>query len=292
MKSYSIKINNDKIIEYLEDEFKNLNLDNIFYCTKKFKNYKNLIIHYKGQYISIFEHNLTDILSNCILSFYENKFIEKIINYNYFYFNDIEKKEIKKNCIRIITNNKSDDINLRKDILWNCIYDYILENKNIVLQGFINFRISNYKKILDNVVDLCVNNFIIDREYHQFVDLLNIYINSKPCQTDTVNLIYIKNSTILLDNNKKIIPYSDTGFNAKYLSDITFSENDNVLNTLLYLIPKEINIHLIAEYDEFIKTLELIFDGKVNICTDCNICKTYKILENAKSEQIGKLTKL
>ena len=61
------------------------------------------------------------------------------------------------------------------------------------------------------------------------------------------------------------------------MSDITFSSNDYALNTLLTLLPKKIYIHLLDNYvDEFVHTLGLIFDGRVEICTDCDICKLYK----------------
>ena len=43
-------------------------------------------------------------------------------------------------------------------------------------------------------------------------------------------------------------------FNAKYLSDISFSSNDIALNSLLNLLPKKIYIHLVDnKIDEFIK---------------------------------------
>ena len=61
------------------------------------------------------------------------------------------------------------------------------------------------------------------------------------------------------------------------MSDITFSTSDIALNTLLNIIPKKIYIHLIDEkIDEFITTLELIFEHRIVMCTDCNICRIYK----------------
>ena len=61
------------------------------------------------------------------------------------------------------------------------------------------------------------------------------------------------------------------------MSDISFSSNDYALNTLLNLVPKKITIHLIDGYvDEFINTLKLIFQDKVQICEDCDICLLYK----------------
>ena len=74
-----------------------------------------------------------------------------------------------------------------------------------------------------------------------------------------------------------MINIEDNILNGKYLSDITFSQNDCALNTLLNLVPNKIYIHLIDDnIDEFINTIKLIFDDRVTFCTDCSICKIYK----------------
>ena len=84
-------------------------------------------------------------------------------------------------------------------------------------------------------------------------------------------------ATEVADENKQIIEDSKDIFEAKYLSDISFSSNDYTLNTLLSLLPKKIHIHLIDDYmDEFIDTLQTIFENKVFICKDCDICRIYK----------------
>ena len=81
-----------------------------------------------------------------------------------------------------------------------------------------------------------------------------------------------------VDENKEIIMVANDGLNTKYLSDISFSSNDYTLNTLLSLLPKKIYIHLIDScIDEFINTLQAIFESRVNICTDCDICNLYKV---------------
>ena len=73
-------------------------------------------------------------------------------------------------------------------------------------------------------------------------------------------------------------------YKAKYLSDITFSSNDYTLNSLLSLLPKKIYIHLIDNnIDEFINTLQTVFENRIHICTDCNICKLYKNSIKSKS---------
>ena len=91
-----------------------------------------------------------------------------------------------------------------------------------------------------------------------------------------MHIVYFKDNPILLDESKTPIPISDEIPDAKYLSDISFSKNDYILNTLLNLLPKKIYVHLVEhDIDEFLNTLILIFENRIELCTDCNICSLY-----------------
>ena len=162
------------------------------------------------------------------------------------------------------------------------IQKYLLDNKNIFLEGVVNFRINKYVAILDNIVDMAVNKYIIEKEYKEFINLLKIYVNSSQAKTDILHLIYLNGESILLDKEKHIVKLENNINNAKYLSDISFSSNDIALNTLLSLLPTKIEIHIIDKEDEFINTLKLIFENRIRLCTDCNICKTYRTLQLCK----------
>ena len=114
--------------------------------------------------------------------------------------------------------------------------------------------------------------------------VLKLYINSQNNNSNIVHLIYKDSDSILLDENKNIILNSEELFNAKYLSDISFSSNDIALNSLLTLLPKKIYIHLIDnKIDEFINTLQLIFENRVSICLNCELCNLYRYNKNPVS---------
>lgn len=277
MKSICIKTNNENLLNYLLNELNYIEIKPVLISTNKFKNYKNIIIHYSGNDNQKFIHEVSCILSCLVIDELEEKFIKQSLIKNYFYFDSDERKHIIEICFEIFT----DDFNLYFDKKYNCLINdfesYLTNNKSIVLDGFLNFRIKDYLKILENVVDEAVNNFVIEKEYLEFISLLKMYINSQNSNCDIVHLVYTNETSILLDKDKNIINVSDDIFKAKYLSDISFSSNDYALNTLLTLIPKKIYIHLINNcIDEFIHTLSLIFENRVEICTDCSICKIYK----------------
>ena len=283
MKSLCIKTNNSKLIEYLLNELNHLELDNICFCSKRFKHYQNIIIHYKGNNNYIFLEKVSRILSLLVIDELEENFINTLLIQNYFYFDLNEKKDIIDLCFDIMAENFSNDFENKFKVLYSCFYDYLLNNRNLYLYGFTNFRLKSYFNILDDTITKAVNSYVIEKEYLEFISLLKLYINSQKSNCEIVHIIYSNSNTILLDENKQIIDISQDNLNTKYLSDISFSSNDYTLNSLLTLLPKKIYIHLIDNYiDEFINTLQAIFENKIHICTDCNICKLYK---NSKEEK-------
>lgn len=282
MKSFCIKTNNTNIIEYLLNNLSNIDFEDIYYINRKFKIYKNVIIHYKGTKENEFLSLLSSLISDCILLFFEPLLIKRAISLNYFYFDDFEKKLIEQNCYNYIQLDEDGNLKYRKDEVWINVLNYLIKNKSMILDGFVNFRLANYLSTIDDIVDYSVNKYIVEKEYTEFINLLKIYIDSKKAETDLVHLVYTNSESILLDCNRNIISINDSIFNAKYLSDISFSSNDYALNTLLTLLPKRIELHIIGYEDEFINTLKLIFGSRIFICKDCNICRTYKMLTNTK----------
>lgn len=267
-----------EIINYLLNTVKNIDFDNIYISKNKFKLYNNIIIHYTGNDISSFYNIISDIITDIIIFFYEPFLLKKLLVLNYFYFDTQERNDILKIALELITQDNNIEFTNRKELIYISTLKYIDKNKSMILDGFINFRLQEYMKTLDCCIDLGVNKFLIEREYLEFIDLLKLYINSKEPKEPIIHLIYSKNNKILIDNNKNIISTDDNIFNAKYLSDITFCENDYILNSLLTLLPKKLFIHIIDKSaDDFITTLQMIFANRVIVCTDCPLCRTYGI---------------
>ena len=277
MKSICIKTNNESLLNYLLNELDYIEVKPVAISKNQFKNYKNIIIHYSGNDNKKFVHEVSCILSCLVIDELEESFLKMILLKNYFYFNSTEMKHILELCYEIFSDDFNTYFDKKHNILIDSFENYLVNNKSIILTGFINFRIKNYMAILEDVVDEAVNSFVVEKEYLEFISLLKMYVNSQNSNCDVVHLIYNNNNSTLLDKDKNQINVSDDIFKAKYLSDISFSSNDYALNTLLTLVPEKIYIHLIDNcIDEFIHTISLIFENRVEICTDCSICKIYK----------------
>ena len=278
MSSLCIKTNNEEILSYLKNEFSSFNMLNISYSMNEFKSYKNIIIHYTGIDKELFYTKLATIFSYLVIDYFEHDFIENILSNNYFYFDNTELAKILELCNENICDDDEFSFTNRQIILFDTFYEYITKHHSIVITCFINFRLKDYKNLLENLIDFSVNEFIIEREYLEFVTLLRLYVNSQIPSPIVVHLVAFGDNIILLDEHLEIIDVNKNALKAKYLSDVSFSNNDYVLNTLLNLLPKTIHLHLVSSSTnlDFINTLQLIFENRTKICTDCNICNLYK----------------
>lgn len=281
MKSLCIKTNNKKAINYLLDSLNKIDLKDVYFSCHKFSIYNNIFIHYKGTDENLFFSNISNILSFLILDIYEDNITKNILQKEYFYFDrfeqDIVLDKFYENRLESI-----EDFEIKENILFEAFYSFFKSSNSSVccklyLKGFITFRLKKYIDELEASIDSSVNQYLVEKEYQEFVSLLKIYINSEGYHSDLVHLIY-KNSSknmdsILLDNNRNVIDTSINLLGAKYLSDISFSSSDMILNTLLNLLPRRIFVHLSDEddEDEFVETLEAIFEDRVVVCFDVEV---------------------
>jgi len=159
MKSFCLKTNNEEIISYtiryLEEK-----LDDIVISSNQFKIYKNVIIHYIWKNEHQFLIDISELIGSIIENFYERQILDKIIEDNYCYFEEFEKNIILRISEKIIEIQEA-SIQYKKEILKGLVYEYLLDNKIMILDGFMNFRVSPYLEVLDYVVDTSVTNFVL-----------------------------------------------------------------------------------------------------------------------------------
>ena len=270
MISICLKSINKSFLNQLENYLDTTQFPDIVYSQKKFKIFHNLIIHYIGENEKGFYNVFSNLLSNFIINNFEKKFILQQLTFDFFYFSKSEKKEILTYILAKL--NSEINFNRKISILQNAIINFFTNYSKCNLDGFINFRISDYKNFINLLLEKEINDFVIKKEYCEYVNLLQEYVAMQQPQTNTVHLIYSDTEKFLLDNSKNII---STNTNQKYISDISFSSNDFILNSLLSFLPKKIIIHLNTKKDNFINFLELIFKDRFIICSNCDICSNY-----------------
>lgn len=157
MKSICLKTNNDEIISYILRQLDEV--DDIVVSSNQFKLYKNIIVHYVGENEKNFLIIISNIIGETIENFYEKRILDKIIEDNYCYFEEGEKEVILRISEKIIELQEA-SFKYKREILKGLVYEYFLDNRVMILDGFVNFRVRPYLEVLDYVVDTSVTNFV------------------------------------------------------------------------------------------------------------------------------------
>ena len=159
MKTICIKTVSKKKINFLIDQLENTDI-NICISTYRFKTYDNLIIHLLDEEkTNEFFDTISLIIRKLIEFFYDDEILEKYVKKNYFYLGILERKyilEIAKKVLEL----PEDKIGYKRRLLKELINNYIIENRKIVLEGFVNFRIKEYKELLGKIVEVSVFSYL------------------------------------------------------------------------------------------------------------------------------------
>jgi putative sporulation protein YtxC len=227
----------------------------------------------------VFVEHISNALADYIIDQYEEKLLKRIINNNYCYFSSSERKEIFAKAVSIIKNEDKSFINnllkiKRKNIILQSLLDYFDSSNNIILDGFVNFRLKEYLKSLEEISDKAVDDFIIEREYKEFVRLLRYFVEIQEPKIDTVHVIVnYENKYTLLDESKREITNECIQEYANEISGGEINYDDLLVSSLITFAPKNVIIHG-EEFKnkELLETIKNVFPGKVLFCPGCNCC--------------------
>ena len=155
-------------------------------------------------------------------------------------------------------------------------YTVKYDNEYIICKARGIFRKNNITPLAGDIVQINIQNKTIDKIEKRKNELIRPPVANIDNALIVISATNPEFNSNLLDKMIDIIEFNNDLVYQKYLSDISFSSNDLALNLLLTLLPQKLYIHVLDEEDDFINTLKLIFDSRVYICTDCDLCNLYK----------------
>lgn len=281
----------DDVVEHLNNELQQLKSDNIDYLVNKVNSFgptsiicsltddanKNEVFTHSYEALINFVSNA---LADYIIKQYEDKLLFRIINSNYCYFNSSEKKEILKSALRIIRNDDKNFLNSlfqirRRNVIIRKLLEYFEGSNSLILDGFVNFRLKDYMKDLEEIVDKAVDEFLMEREYKEFIRLLKYFVEIQDPKFNVIHVIVgYDNKYILLDENKMEITNECIQEFVNEISEGEINYDDLLVSSLITLAPRKIIIHSTSQFKnkELLETIKNVFSGKVGVCTGCEVC--------------------
>ena len=210
-------------------------------------------------------------IAEWIVDHYESNIILDIINKNYEGFTQRDKYEIIKRAENILSENR----NIRETKIENCLKNYLKSENKINVEGFVRFRLKDYRKELEGIIDEAIDKYIVEKEYIEFVDLLREYVFSQKSIVEYIDVIIKNNNTLYFDKNGNDIT---TQLEKSFIFDLDLSNDDKLLTILVLTSPKRIVIHNCKNEKniELFQTIQAIFGEDVCFCKNCNFCEKFR----------------
>lgn len=189
----------------------------------------------------------------------------------------IDKREIER---RFITNNYLSRQEGFSALTYYLVYMPILEElkkyQEINIEGWLRFRTSKYKIILQDVLEQCIEDYFVKKDIVKFIKMIREISNFNDPLEDTLHLVYKADGKIKILNEvmQEVTASYIKEYCEELLTDKTLNKEDLIMNVLITVCPRRIVVHQKekAKHPEFIKTLEGIFGMNIKYCKGCKHC--------------------
>ena len=246
-------------------------------CVKYIRfNIKETTVEVKKKFID----DLAEVLYQIISLKIDGNIINKAIKEKYSYLKKDESAEICRRCMNILNGDYTSDDELllyidKKSFAINKIVEYLNENTDIILDGFVRFRLKEYFNKIESIVTKVVEEYLVEKEYNEFIKLLKYFVEMQESIIEIVN--------ILINSEGKYYIYDCNGndITNELLKDFAglydsrdMNCDDLLISSLITVAPRYVIIHNLhhTRNKELINTIKGIFGDRVKVCYGCELC--------------------
>jgi len=144
------------------------------------------------------------------------------------------------------------------------------------IEGFLRFRAQEYKNEVHKAVEYALDEYVIEREYMDFILLLKHFVDS---QKPRLECLHVGMTPL-----GKFNLYDDEGVNVthQFLEDYQLDNvnelgyEDLLVSALIAVAPRQITLHIRYEgYKDTLKTIRSVFGDRVRDCQGCSLCEKF-----------------
>ncbi len=231
-------------------------------------------------------HKAANAIASYILEELEDNILAGMIEQRYKSFSKHDKDEVRRfskevlhggdECDGFAAKFKEADFIRRKKKIALEVEQYLQLETDLHLEGFITFRLKEYREELAEIIDYAYDEYILDKQYQEFISLIKYFVYLQETKVEMVHLFHRGGQNFqMYDEHYQLIE-------EKHASDRIVAEmietemnmDDMVINHLISVSPKRIVVHSKHPKQSIIRTIASIFEDRVSICQNCAACSS------------------
>ncbi|MCS1351572.1 putative sporulation protein YtxC [Mechercharimyces sp. CAU 1602] len=232
--------------------------------------------HNKGELR--FRYGLGLALADYILSYKAHAIIRSLIQKQFQYAHPEETDEIEAHVHLLLRERerkqKEKGVRLTyEDRVARGVAHFLAAHQQVAVDGFLHFRMKSYRRSLERVVEKAIEDYMLDQEYKEFIQLLRYFVQIQESKMPLVHVLHVGQRRFrLLDREGSPVQVEVEGSPSSDLMEQVHSHEDLVVSTLLTMAPAHVILHSRHLEENVIRTLVQIFEGRIVVCEGCSDC--------------------
>jgi len=162
----------------------------------------------------------------------------------------------------------------RKGHVFQEVDRYLSNNRVLIIEGFIRFRLRQYLGLLEEAVEQAVDEFMLEKEYREFIMLLRHFLAAQEPRVDRVHVL------IRSDGGFRLVDDTGSSVSEQFLTGCLeeagtkdINRDDLLISALITIAPRRVRLHAAVGTDtEGLRTLRAVFAERLTVCRGCEIC--------------------
>jgi putative sporulation protein YtxC len=218
---------------------------------------------------ALFRRRLADAVTDVITHEMQEDTLTRLVAEHCSYLDEEEQTQVRTRAEELLLLTGGMD-----ELVGSRLRDYLTDETHLNLEGFIFFRLREYAEELEDAVDRAVDDFLMEREYREFIRLLKVFVEVQEPRLTHVHVVLDPGGGFRLIDDQGGVIHDEhlEGFVAD-LMDTEINYDDLLISTLITLAPARITIHRAGgPRRDALDTIQGVFNDRVELCGGCSRC--------------------
>jgi putative sporulation protein YtxC len=226
-------------------------------------------------------HHLANAVSDLIVNVWEKDLVDRLVHQESKGLDESERLTVTRHALALLNGfSERPGPGLlrkigRKGHVLRQVDTYLASHDLLLIEGFIRFRLREYLGHLSSAVEQALEEFMLQKEYREFVLLLRHFLNAQEPRLDRVHVV------IAPDRSFKLLDEEGTSISQDYLEECVsegatrdVNRDDLLISALITIAPREVKLHVRPDCEgEGLATLRAVFLDRLTTCNGCELCE-------------------
>jgi len=218
---------------------------------------------------------VANALADVIIDEYEEGLVTCLVDENYSFLSGKDREAVKRAVLKKLDdgtdpNRAASRRQQRKSMVWAKVVEYLDKEDDVILEGFVTFRLKEYLEYLADTVQTVAEEYLTKREYREFLRLLRQFMSLQEKPVPVLNVVRKGSGYDLLDvTGERLRGEVEKLAQVKFLHP-ELTPDDLLVSIAVTLAPEKLVWHGPTDDCQAYGLLKDLFGERFTLCTGCD----------------------